>query len=92
VRVLRDDESRGFVRGAKWGLMPLGSAMSLFSTAQATADAQLHRLVRERLGHSVIWGLIGEDLPEATNYVTLDATLTDSDGIPAPKIVYRNSA
>jgi hypothetical protein len=72
--------------------MPLGSAMSLFSTAQATADAQLHRLVRERLGHSVIRGLIGEDLPEATNYVTLDATLTDSDGIPAPKIVYRNSA
>ncbi len=89
------DESRGFVRGAKWGLMPtggpLGAAMSPFSTAQTPADAELHRLVRERLGHSTIWGLIGEDLPEETNYVTLDSTLTDSDGIPAPKIVYRNS-
>lgn len=89
------DDSRGFVRGAKWGLMPtggpLGAAMSPFSTAQTTADAQLHRLVRERLGHSALWGLIGEDLPEETNYVTLDGTLTDSDGIPAPKIVYRSS-
>jgi len=35
---------------------------------------------------------ICEDLPEATNCVTLDPDLTDSDGIPAPKITYRLSA
>src|SRR3546814_19689752 len=32
-----------------------------------------------------------EDLPEEHNRVTLDPALTDSDGIPAPKITYRLS-
>lgn len=89
------DESRGFLRGAKWGLMPtggpIGAAMSPFSTARSPADTQLHRLVRERLGHSAIWGIIGEDLPEEENQVVLDSKLTDSSGIPAPKIIYRTS-
>jgi hypothetical protein len=31
---------------------------------------------------------ICEDLPEAHNTVTLDAELTDSSGIPAPRITY----
>lgn len=34
---------------------------------------------------------ICEDLPEEHNMVTLDPVLTDSDGIPAPKISYRLS-
>jgi choline dehydrogenase-like flavoprotein len=33
--------------------------------------------------------VVTEDLPEEHNCVTLDAELTDSDGIPAPKITYR---
>ena len=32
--------------------------------------------------------LMTEDLPEERNQVTLDPVLTDSDGIPAPKIQY----
>ena len=32
--------------------------------------------------------IMSEDLPEAHNRVTLDPHLTDSDGIPAPKIDY----
>ena len=35
--------------------------------------------------------VICEDLPESENRVTLDPDLTDSDGIPAPKITYRLS-
>jgi choline dehydrogenase-like flavoprotein len=35
--------------------------------------------------------IICEDLPEEHNRVTLDPTLTDADGIPAPKITYRLS-
>ena len=31
---------------------------------------------------------MGEDLPEPHNEVVLDPSLTDSDGIPAPKINY----
>ena len=34
---------------------------------------------------------ICEDLPEECNQVTLDSDLTDSNGIPAPRITYRLS-
>src|SRR4029078_180573 len=35
---------------------------------------------------------ICEDLPELTNCVTIDPTLKDSDGVPAPKINYTLSS
>jgi choline dehydrogenase-like flavoprotein len=38
-----------------------------------------------------MWGIIAEDLPDETNRVVLDPDLKDSDGIPAPKIIYRMS-
>ena len=38
-----------------------------------------------------MWGIIAEDLPEESNRVVLDPTLKDSDGNPAPKLVYRMS-
>jgi len=97
------DEKRGFVRGAKWGAMPTGGplgAMSfvgskIFSDREATIDdawgASLHEVVGRRFGHSIVWGIIGEDLPEESNRVMLDPVVTDSDGIPAPKLQYRNS-
>jgi len=51
----------------------------------------IHRNVRKVFGHSIEWGIIAEDLPDESNRVTLDPTLTDADGIPAPKIIYRQS-
>ena len=36
-------------------------------------------------------GVMGEDLPETLNEVTLDPDLADSDGIPAPLVRYRLS-
>ena len=90
------DKSRGFVRGAKWQVMPSGGPMGLRAGYAGGAGedrfgASLHRNVAELFGHSFEWGIIAEDLPEETNKVVLDPSLTDSDGIPAPKIVYRNS-
>jgi len=41
------------------------------------------------LGRAFDWGLGVEDLPSEANDVTLDASLTDGDGIPAPRIRYR---
>jgi choline dehydrogenase-like flavoprotein len=38
-----------------------------------------------------MWGIICEDLPEENNRIVLDPKLKDSDGIPAPKIIYRMS-
>ncbi len=88
------DTSRGFVRGAKWGLMPtggpLGAALSPFFGEATALDLELHTHIRERLGHSALWGIIAEDLPYDSNRVTLHPSLTDSDGVPAPQILYRN--
>ncbi len=90
------DTSRGFVRGAKWNVMPTGGPLGMRSgygggPTEERWGANLHRNLREQLGHGFEWGIIAEDLPEEANYVTLDPVATDSDGIPVPKIVYRNS-
>ena len=50
-----------------------------------------HRNLRANMGRSFEWGIIAEDLPDETNRVVLDPSLTDSDGIAAPKIVYKSS-
>lgn len=86
------DPARGFVRGAKWGLVPSGGPVAA-ALARRPADqlwgTALHELVGKRVGHSVTWGIVGEDLPDAANEVTLDLDLRDSDGIPAPRVRYR---
>jgi choline dehydrogenase-like flavoprotein len=87
------DAARGFVRGAKWGLQPTGGPLSVTRPwpwgDHPLWGAGFHQGVRARLGHSAMWGIIAEDLPEESNRVVLDETLTDSDGLPAPKIIYR---
>jgi choline dehydrogenase-like flavoprotein len=93
------DKSRGFVRGAKWGILPNGGPLGVSSIAGAkvfednSLDASwgesLHRNVATRLGRCVVVSIIGEDLPFETNRVVLDDKLVDSDGIPAPKIIYK---
>ncbi len=89
------DASRGFVRGAKWGLQPTGGPVSMTRAYpwgdNAIWGAGFHEGIRKRLGHSAMWGIIAEDLPDEDNRVVLDPNRTDSDGIPAPKIIYRTS-
>jgi choline dehydrogenase-like flavoprotein len=90
------DASRGFVRGAKWGLQPTGGPLSMtrgypWGEANAIWGPDFHRQLRKRLGHSAMWGIIAEDLPEERNRVVLDPVLKDADGIPAPKLIYRMS-
>ncbi|CAN5232071.1 GMC family oxidoreductase [soil metagenome] len=89
------DERRGFLRGAKWGLQPTGGPVSTTRAYpwgyEPIWGETFHETVRSRLGRSAMWGIIAEDLPEETNRVELDPTLTDSDGIPAPKVIYRLS-
>jgi choline dehydrogenase-like flavoprotein len=90
------DTARGFVRGAKWGLQPTGGPLSMtraypWGAGNAIWGPNFHQQLRQRLGHSAMWGIIAEDLPEEGNRVVLDAGLKDADGIPAPKLVYRMS-
>jgi choline dehydrogenase-like flavoprotein len=89
------DTSRGFVRGAKWGLQPTGGPVSMTRSYpwgdNAIWGAGFHAGIHKRLGHSAMWGIIAEDLPDDENRVVLDPGLMDADGIPAPKIIYRMS-
>jgi choline dehydrogenase-like flavoprotein len=87
------DLSRGFVRG--YDLQVLGSGLPPLSTAQGGLLGQSvrwgaghHQEFKERFEHSLGITIMTEDLPEEHNQVTLDPELTDSFGIPAPKIQY----
>lgn len=90
------DKSRGFVRGAKWNLMPSGGPLGMRSgyggrPVEDTFGVNFHKNLKKVFGRSFEWGIIAEDLPDHANRVILDPTLTDSDGIPAPKLQYKSS-
>jgi choline dehydrogenase-like flavoprotein len=90
------DTSRGFVRGAKWNVMPTGGPLGLRSAyggrpIEEAWGENFHKNVEKTFAHSFEWGIIAEDLPDETNQVVLDSELCDSDGIPAPKIIYKTS-
>ena len=87
------DASRRFVRG--YDMQVLGNELPPLSTALGGLLGEMvpwgsehHRGFAERFGHMTGITLMTEDLPEEHNQVTLDPDLTDSDGIPAPKIQY----
>jgi choline dehydrogenase-like flavoprotein len=48
----------------------------------------LQEHVRSHIGRCIDWGAITEDLPDEANTVTLDGSVTDGDGIPAPRVTY----
>ena len=95
------DESRGFVRGSKWNCMPSGGPVGVSGAMGSKVyvaeegkfqdfwGENLHENVARRFGHSLIWGIVGEDLPEEANQVVLSKDLADSDGLPSPKIIYK---
>ncbi|KJF19148.1 GMC family oxidoreductase [Rhodococcus sp. AD45] len=85
---------RDFVRGAKWQLMGTGGPLAATGAWPFNGIAWgegIHKEVDRRFGHTAGWSIIAEDLPNESNTVTLDPTLTDSDGLPAPKLHYRAS-
>ncbi len=96
------DEKRGFLRGAKWGGMSAGGPLSakgfigaeVFGGESRVEDewgVNWHKMIEEKFGRTALWAIIGEDLPEESNRVEIDPDLVDSDGIPAPKVIYKTS-
>ncbi len=87
------DTSRGFIRGYTLQVArstgPLSAALGGLGAHDVIPwGADHHKALAERLGHTATLCIIGDDLPESHNRVTLDPELTDSDGLPAPKISY----
>ncbi len=85
------DESRGFVRGYTYqfqrSLGPAWIANGGFTDPIPWGEDH-HTELSKRFGSMMGLAVIGEDLPEIHNTVDLDPELTDSDGIPAPRINY----
>jgi choline dehydrogenase-like flavoprotein len=92
------DLGRGFLRGYTYEMTRGRGAVMTALTGMLSGRIPMGQGHHEayRGLHDRITGMVAicEDLPEEHNTVTLDPALTDSDGIPAPKISYtlsRNS-
>ncbi|CUR58791.1 2-methyl 1,2 propanediol dehydrogenase [metagenome] len=90
------DTSRGFVRGAKWNVMPSGGPLGMRAgygggPIDESWGVNFHRNLKATLGRSFEWGIIAEDLPDESNRVVLHDSLVDGDGVPAPKLLYKSS-
>lgn len=88
------DPGRGFVRG--YGLhsgrstTPMTYALGGYGIDSPIPWGAEHREIMDNVyPYLASLTVVTEDLPEEHNCVTLDPDLTDSDGIPAPKITYR---
>ena len=87
------DASRGFLRG--YIMQVARSSGPLFTALGGTGEPPVpwgsshHAEFARRFGKKVSIAVIGEDLPEPGNRVELDPAMTDSDGIPSPKLFYR---
>jgi len=84
---------RGFKRGYSYqfvrGLAPARTAVDGMTSGQIPWGKGHHEAFRRSFGHNAGLVSICEDLPDPANTVGLDPALTDSNGIPAPKITYR---
>jgi choline dehydrogenase-like flavoprotein len=93
------DTSRGFVRGSKWHVMGTGGPLEMvrrWTIGEGVSEEnfwgeKFTAKMKQAIGHSIDWIVHAEDLPEETNVVSLDPALTDSDGLPAPKVHYTTS-
>jgi choline dehydrogenase-like flavoprotein len=92
------DASRGFVRGAKWALLPIAGPLEAaekwtdprsLSGEEFWGEGSASRM--KSFVRMLQWHVVPEDLPEETNFVSLHPSLTDSDGLPAAKVHYRVS-
>ena len=73
------DASRGFVRGYNMQIVrgsgPLGTAMAGFASGTIPWGKGHHEAFAKQFDHVAAIGIVGEDLPEEHNRVTLDPEL-----------------
>ncbi len=87
------DTRRGFTRGYSLVVYgPYGPLSQAWGDARPVPwGAAHHREMRRRFAHTIGIAIMGEDLPEETNRVTLDPKEHDLHGMPAAKVTYRFS-
>lgn len=89
------DTARDFVRGYNFQITrgggPVGTAAMRMAQGNIPWGEGHHAAFAKYYDRTISMQICCEDLPEEVNTVTLDPELTDSNGIPAPKITYRLS-
>ena len=88
------DTSHDFIRGYGFHsgryTTPMTYALGGYGTDKLLPWGSEHRKIMDEIyPFSAGLTIVTEDLPSEFNTVTLDQDLTDSDGIPAPKITYK---
>jgi choline dehydrogenase-like flavoprotein len=87
------DVARGFINGFNFNVARTGpaaaAATGAFGQRPAPWGADHHAWFVRHFGHSFGAFAIGDDLPQASNRITLSEHETDSDGLPAAKLYYR---
>jgi choline dehydrogenase-like flavoprotein len=86
------DASRGFVNGFTMHIVRHNGAgyqaMGSHSAKRAPWGAAHHDWFRKRFSHGFGVLVLGDDLPQESNRVTLSDTIKDSSGLPAPHVEY----
>lgn len=89
------DKSRGFVRGlqlqAQRQYGGLDTALGGVVGSAVPWGREHHKEFNRRMGKLATLLILADDLPESSNRLVLDEMLTDSDGIPSPKLIYKYS-
>ena len=87
------EPARGFLRGYTMQILrapgPLEAALAGVARRDIPWGEGFYDGFNRRFQHTANLAIITEDLPDVGNRVTLDPVLTDSHGIPSPKIQYR---
>ena len=87
------DPSRGFINGITLHITRQNGAGYQANGAHSGNAAPWgpthHDWFRRHFGFGFNVLVVGDDLPVATNRVTLSTTEVDSDGLPAPRITYK---
>ncbi len=81
------DEARGFKRGIHLQVTRENALLSQATRLEPNWGADAHRLLRDEFRHSMTVLVMGEDLPEDHNRVTLTEKI-EADGLPGVKLDY----
>ena len=82
------DFKRGYMLQISRGTGAVAEAITSHENGRLPWGAAHHATYRRLVYRKLNLSVVVDDLPEAHNRVTLDPVLTDSHGIPAPKVEY----
>jgi len=85
------DAKRNFARGYTLLIGGSGGPLGTALGANVPWGSEHHRVMQRVFPHLVYVTALAEDLPESQNRIELDSQAKDSNGVPAPRVVYRLS-